>query len=264
MAVVTEVRHVGAGSWWRNEFVRGIIVQIVAIVLLALLIAYLVHNTAANLERLGKESGFDFLWRVAGFKPTFSLIPYDLASSSQGYVFLVGAVNTLVVSAVGVVFATVLGFLVGIARLSSNFLVRTLVAVYVDAIRNIPLLVQIIFWYVGVLAALPPLKQSLVAFGVIYLNVKGLFLPAPIPGALFWLQPAALVVGIGATVAISRWARRRQMETGQQFPTIWVGLALIVGLPLIVGLATGFPPRLRMRRHVALLVRRFDLHGLTP
>src|SRR5262245_3790258 len=211
MAAITEIRDIGAGSWWRNEFVRGVIIQIAAIVLLTLLTAFLVHNTTVNLAKRGISSGFDFIWRVAGFVPTFSLIPYDMASSSYGRVFLVGVVNTLVVSAVGIVFATILGFLIGIARLSSNFLVKTLAAVYVDTIRNIPLLVQIIFWYVGVLAALPSVKESLTAFGAIYLNKKGLFLPAPIPGPAFWIQPLTLLVGIAAAAAVSRWARRRQM-----------------------------------------------------
>ena len=185
-----------------------------ATALLALTV-FLVHNTAANLAKRGIASGFHFLENVAGFQPTFSLIPFDLATSTNGRVFLLGLVNTLVVSAIGIVFATLLGFIIGIARLSQNYLIRTLAAVYVDVIRNIPLLAQIIFWYFGVLSTLPNVRQSLNFLGFLFLNQRGLFMPAPILEAGFWIIPAALVVGIIAAIVVYRWARRRQMLTGQ-------------------------------------------------
>jgi len=241
MSAVGEVRTVARQSLWRNEFARGVIIQAaVAIALLALTV-FLVHNTAVNLAKRGIASGFRFLENVAGFQPTFSLVPFDLATSTNGRVFLLGLVNTLVVSAIGIVFATLLGFIVGIARLSHNYLIRKLAAVYVDVIRNIPLLAQIIFWYFGVLSTLPNVRQSLNFLGFFFLNQRGLFMPAPIFEAGFWIIPAALVVGIIAAVVVYGWARRRQMLTGQQFPALSVGFALIVGLPVLADLGAGSP-----------------------
>src|SRR5882724_13202358 len=121
MSVASETRTVERHSIWRNEFARGIILQAVVAGALLLLALFIVHNTAVNLAKRGIASGFGFLDNIAGFQPTFSLIPFDLATSSNGRVFLLGLVNTLVISAFGVVFATLLGFIVGIARLSQNY-----------------------------------------------------------------------------------------------------------------------------------------------
>src|SRR5215470_6670307 len=239
MSAVGEVRTVERQSLWRNEFARGVIIQAaVAIALLALTV-FLVHNTAANLAKRGIASGFHFLENVAGFQPTFSLVPFDLATSTNGRVFLLGLVNTLVVSAIGIVFATLLGFIIGIARLSHNYLISKLAAVYVDVVRNVPLLAQIIFWYFGVLSTLPNVRQSVSALGVFFLNQRGLFMPAPVLEPGFWITPLALLLGIAATAVLQRWSHRRQELTGQQFPTLWVGLGLIVGLPVLAGLIAG-------------------------
>jgi general L-amino acid transport system permease protein len=139
------------------------------------------------------------------------------------------------------VLATIIGFIVGVARLSKNFLIAKLAAAYVDVIRNIPLLAQIIFWYFGVLTSLPSVRQSISVFGVFFLNGRGLYMPAPILQPGFWVIPAGFVLAIVATFAIARWSRRRQDSTGQQFPVIWTGLGLIVGLPIIAGLLAGIP-----------------------
>jgi general L-amino acid transport system permease protein len=130
---------------------------------------------------------------------------------------------------------------VGVARLSKNFLVATLAATYVDVIRNIPLLAQIIFWYFGVLTSLPSVRQSISVFGTFFLNTRGLYMPAPVLGPGFWLIPTALVIAIVAAFFLARWARRRQDLTGQQFPSFWAGLGLIIGLPLLAAAVMGFP-----------------------
>jgi len=242
MTALGEARSSAARhSLWQNEFARSVILQIVAAAVVVGLTAFLVRNTAINLEKRGIASGFGFLENTAGFDISITLIPYGL-QSTYGRAFLVGLLNTLVVSAIGIVFATIVGFLVGVARLSRNFLAAKLAAAYVDVIRNIPLLAQIIFWYFGVLAALPSVRESGKApiLDVFYLNTRGLYMPAPIPQPGFWMLPAALGCGIVAAIVLSRWARRRQELTGRQFPAFWAGLGLIAGLPLLTGLAGGF------------------------
>ena len=244
-ALDTAAQRSALSSLWRNEFVRSIILQVLAGVVLLAAIAFFVHNTAVNLEKRGIASGFDFLSGTSGFDISISLVPYTL-QSTYGRAFLVGLLNTLLVSAIGIVLATIIGFIVGIARLSKNFLVATLAAAYVDVIRNIPLLAQIIFWYFGVLTSLPGVKQSLRILNIsddssiFYLNTRGLYMPAPILQPGFWLIPAAFIVGIVTTIILARWAKHRQDLTGQQFPVFWAGLGLIAGLPILKGLVGGF------------------------
>jgi general L-amino acid transport system permease protein len=229
-----------ASSFWHNEFVRGIIFQVVVAAVVLGLAAFFVHNTAANLEKRGIASGFGFLSGTSGFDISISLIPYTL-QSTYGTAFIVGLLNTLLVSAIGIVLATIIGFIVGIARLSKNFLIAKLAAAYVDVIRNIPLLAQIIFWYFGVLAALPGVRQSISIFGTFFLNGRGLYMPAPIVQPGFWMIPAGFVLAVAASVAIARWSRKRQDATGKQFPVISTAIALFIGLPVLGGLLAGIP-----------------------
>jgi general L-amino acid transport system permease protein len=238
-ALDTAVQRSALTSLWRNELFRSIVLQVVVGVILLAAVLFFVHNTAVNLEKRGIASGFDFLSGTSGFDISISLIPYTL-QSTYGRAFLVGLMNTLLVSAIGIVLATIIGFIVGIARLSKNVLVAALAAAYVDVIRNIPLLAQIIFWYFGVLTSLPGVRQSISIFGTFFLNTRGLYMPAPILQPGFWVIPTAFIVGILATVGIARWAKRRQDLTGQQFPTFWTGVGLIVGLPVLIGLVGGF------------------------
>jgi general L-amino acid transport system permease protein len=240
MSAITESRALGSGSLWRNEFARGIILQLLVALAIVAVAAFFIHNTVVNLEKRGIASGFGFLRNTAGFDISIALVPFSMAGSTYARAFLVSLINTLLVSAIGIVLATILGFIVGVARLSKNFIIRTLAAVYVDVIRNIPLLVQIIFWYFGVLTTLPSVKQSLRFLDIFFLNGRGLYMPAPQLQPGFWILPTAAVVAIVAAAAVAVWARRRQMRTGQQFHSFWAGVALIVGLPVLVGLLGGF------------------------
>lgn len=241
---------------WRDRRVRALLAQVLVLGLVIAGVGYLVHNTIVNRERLGVASGFDFLWRTAGFDVSQALIDFGAERSSYGRAFLVGLLNTLYVAAVGIVLTTIIGFVMGIARLSSNWLVAKLALVYIEVIRNVPLLLQLIFWYVVVLGALPGPRESVVVFDIAYLNVRGLFLPKPIfeAGALFEL--AALVLAILAVVVLSRWARRRREATGQPFPTFWVGLAIVIALPLATHVALGGPISFEYPR-----LTRFRLEG---
>src|SRR5947207_5343975 len=199
-------------------------------------------NAKANLDAQRIASGVGFLGNTAGFGVNQSLIAYS-ETDSYGRVFLVGLLNTLLVAGLGIVLATALGFIVGIARLSPNWLLARLAGGYVELIRNLPLLFQILFWYLAVLGTLPGPRQSISIFGEIYLNNRGIILPEPIIGPDAEYVLAAFFIAVSAAMAIRRWARRRQQATGRQFPTVWVALTLIIGLPGIVLIATGFPVR---------------------
>jgi general L-amino acid transport system permease protein len=200
----------------------------------------LVLNARANLAAQQITGGFGFLSNTAGFGVNQSLIPYT-ESDTYGRVFLVGLCNTLLVAAIGIVFATLLGFVIGIARLSPNWLIARLAGGYVELIRNLPLLFQILFWYLAVLGTLPSPRQSLSLGGALFLNNRGLLLPAPVAEKGAEFVAAASVMGVLAMVALVVWAKRRQANTGAQFPVLWSGLLLIAAPPAVAMMATGFP-----------------------
>jgi general L-amino acid transport system permease protein len=232
--------HTTSVAWWRDERKRAIIWQLVVIALLLLAIAFIVNNMIINLRTLGVPLGFDFLDSTAGFAVSFSLIPVDL-NSDIGRLILAGMLNTLLAAAIGIVAATILGFLVGVMRLSRNFLVSRIATVYVETLRNVPLLVQLLFWYVAITKLFPNVRQSINLGDLFFLSNRGIYSPRPVAGEDFGIVFIALLIGIAAAVGISRWAKRRQMATGQQFHSFWVGLGIIVLLPLLVGLALGSP-----------------------
>ncbi|MBA5762928.1 amino acid ABC transporter permease [Vibrio sp. 404] len=223
-----------------NPTFRSVIFQIIAVSALAFFIYTIVNNALTNLDSRGIATGFGFLNQEAGFGIGLSLIEYD-ETFSYGRTFWVGLINTALVSFLGIIVATVLGFAIGIARLSSNWLVSRLAAVYIEIFRNIPLLLQIFFWYFAVLQALPSPKQSLSLGEAIFVNVRGLYFPAPIleQGAMVVL--AVLALGIIATIVINIWAKNRQKLTGQQTPMFRIAFALIIVLPLIVYFIMGSP-----------------------
>lgn len=237
----TEPRRDGGGtSLLYDPRIRGIFYQVVVFAAIVALIYWIVGNTITNLQRANIASGFGFLKGRAGFDISQSLISYS-SDSTYGRAILVGLLNTLYVAVLGIVTASIIGFLVGIGRLSRNWLIRKICTVYVEVFRNIPPLLVIFFWYFGVLSVLPQVRESLaLPFGS-YLNSRGFFLPAPVWGEGAWLLPVALLLGIVGSIFVARWAKRRQMATGQPFHTARVSAALIVGLPLLALIATGFP-----------------------
>jgi len=200
-------------------------------------------NAAQNLAHAHIASGFGFWDNTAGFDISQTLIAYSSSSSTFGRAFWVGLLNTLLVAGLGVVLATVLGFIVGLARLSGNWLVAKLAGGYVELIRNVPLLLQILFWYNAVLKALPELRDSVAFSGGVILNNRGLFLPRPEFTASFRYVLIALCAAVAAAIALAVWARRRQEQTGQRPPLLWLALAVIIGLPLGFTLLTDIPIR---------------------
>lgn len=221
-----------AVAFWRDERKRSLIAQVVVVVALVGFIWFLVRNFLIKQELSGAPPlSLYFLQDVAGFQLSFSLIPLTL-ESPIGRLIIVGAMNTLLAAFFAGIIATLLGLIVGVARLSKNWLISRIAATYIEIIRNIPLLLQLVFWYGGVLTALPKPKDSISLFDVIFLNIKGLFLPRPILQEGVGLFFVAIVAAIGLAIGIARGSRKRQMATGQQFPTIIVNAAIIILLPL--------------------------------
>jgi general L-amino acid transport system permease protein len=242
MSVVdaAESKHAPRTALIYNPKVRGIAYQALLCALIVFLAWGAISNAIDNLARAKIASGFGFWDNTAGFDISQTLIEYS-TTSTYGRAFWVGLLNTLLVAALGIVFATVLGFVIGIARLSTNWLVARLAAVYVELIRNLPLLLQLLFWYNAVLKVLPELRDSLILPGGGFLNNRGLFLPEPVFKAGSGAALGALIVAVVASIAFRIWAKRRQIRTGQQAPVLRVTLALVVGLPLAALILTGFP-----------------------
>jgi len=228
---------------WRQPAFRAALFQILLVLGILAFGYYLLNNTLQNMERRGITTGFGFLSNEAGFGILKSLIEYD-ETHTYGRTFLVGLLNTLLVAGLGIFCATFIGFFMGVARLSHNWLIARLATVYIETFRNIPLLLQIMFWYFAVLRPLPLPRESINVGDAVFLNNRGLFLPEPVADQGFWLVGVAFLVAIAASIIIARWAHRRQEETGQQFPIVSTGLGLILGLPLLVFWLSGSPMHL--------------------
>jgi len=223
-----------------NPKVRRLTVQI-GLALVLILLGYLIfENVAANLRRTNINSGFAFLRGRAGFEIAQPLIPYT-GDSTYARALFVGLLNTMLVAISGSITATIIGFAVGIGRLSQNWLIAKLCTAYVEVFRNLPPLVVVFFWYLGILQLLPPPRQSIHLPLGSYLNNRGLTFPAPLWGPGI----EAILVGFGLAVVAAcmtaRWARKRQAATGKPFHTIWAGIALVAALPLLTYFVKGAP-----------------------
>ncbi|MGH1485832.1 MAG: amino acid ABC transporter permease [Cellvibrionaceae bacterium] len=227
-------------SFFNNPRNRSIIYQILLFIGLGYFFYTIVNNTLINMDERGIKSGFGFLSTTSGFDILMSLVPYD-ATYTYAHTFLVGLLNTILVSIVGIILATIVGFIVGIAYFSQNWLIKKLSIIYVEIFRNIPLLLQVFFWYGAVLAALPSARESMSLGDVVFLNIKGLFFPGLIGESGSGIVYGSIAVAIGAIIFLKRWARKRQDLTGEQFPVLYASLGLLFGLPLLALLVTGFP-----------------------
>jgi general L-amino acid transport system permease protein len=230
------LRHaLGGRAGW-----RGFALQILFVAALAWIGYEIAANARANLETQRITSGFGFLANTAGFDVSQNLIPYS-GSDSYTRVLLVGLLNTLVVSVIGIFFATVIGFLVALGRLSPNWLLSRISGGYVELMRNLPVLFQILFWYLAVLAALPNPRQSISLFGSFYLSNRGFVVPKPIGTAGFEPFAAAVLIGIVASWLLRRYALRQLFESGRMI-RIWpYVVGLLIGLPLLTSLVFGAP-----------------------
>jgi general L-amino acid transport system permease protein len=225
-------------SFFNDPVKRGIFYQILVAVLVAAFLAWIIYNTSQNLAAQNKTTGFDFLWKTAGFEISFSLFEFS-RGSYYWQAFLVGLLNTLLVSVIGIFFATILGFTIGIARLSSNWVISRLATVYVEIIRNIPLLLQLFFWYFAVLKAMPAVKDSIALPLDTFINQRGLFVPQPLPDQQFGWVFIGLALAILAVIGMRMWAKKRLEATGKRFPVFLTSLVLLIGITGIVWLISG-------------------------
>ena len=230
---------------WNEPRFRALFWQVVVVVLLALLFYDLAVNTINNMAQRGQSLGFGFLDQESGFSLIFTLIDYS-ETSTMTRVFVVSLLNTILLSVIGIFFATILGFLIGIMRLSPNWVVNRIALAYVELFRNIPLLLQILFWYIAVLSPLPGPRQLFEAGSEIYLGLtnRGLQIPDFIAQEGLGLTYVSIGLGIVGAIVLSVLMRRRKMQTGKEFPVFLSTLGLIIGLPLLVFLALDTPIQL--------------------
>jgi len=239
-------RVVRADSWYNDPRIRGILYQVLLVIVVGGLFWWLGANAARNIAATGRGVGFDFLSRTSGFAINFSLIPVD-RSSTYFEMYVAGILNTLLVAVIGIVLATILGFAVGIARLSPNWLLRKVATVYVEIVRNVPLLLQLFFWYFAVLATMPAVRESIVIPGGAVLNLRGLYLPRPIFDDRFWIVLVAAAIGIAAGFALRYRARRHLEATGRRqmvlLPALGVFIVVVAAAWVLSGtnLAVSFP-----------------------
>ena len=234
------------GSILYDPKVRGLFFQIVLLAALIAWVLWVRRNTLDNLEAQGQAMGFDFLAGTSGFQILTTLgtwvFDYQVGSSTYWDVFLIGIVNTFAVAFLGIIVATVLGFVMGVFRLSSNFILRGFATVYVEIFRNIPLLLWLFILYFAVLRNLPDKRDKVAIWGEsVGLNITGLYAPFPITYEGFWMSAVAVLVAVVLWIILGAVMKKRQEVTGQQFPTFWVGLGMLVAIPTIVFYSTGAP-----------------------
>ena len=230
---------------WNDRRVRAVLYQVLTASAVALVIAYLVSNTVDNLTRRAIGTGFDFLALEAGFAIGEHLIPYS-AASTYGRAFIVGILNTLKVALIGIVLASLIGMVIGIARLSGNWLMRQLAGIYVETVRNVPLLLQLFFWYAVITETLPAARAALNPLPGVFLSNRGLFLPVPVFESFHLAVAGALVVGCVAAWAWRRRAAGREARTGRPVPKFFATTGLILIPPIVIFLLGGAPLSLDM------------------
>jgi general L-amino acid transport system permease protein len=228
-------RALGGTAGW-----SGVAVQTVFVIVLAWMAYEIVANARTNLETQHIAAGFGFLKNTSGFDVSQSLIPYS-QSDSYTRVFLVGLLNTILVSVIGIFFATILGFIVALGRLSPNWLMARIAGGYVEVVRNLPLLFQMLFWYLAVLAALPAPRQSLSPVSGFFLNNRGVIVPTPVPQPGFDHFALAILLAIVGSLIVQRYARRELFQRGRAIKIWPYVLGLFIGLPLLTVLIFGVP-----------------------
>jgi general L-amino acid transport system permease protein len=234
--LVAKLRRVlGGGAGW-----GGVVLQLLFVVVLAWISYDIIANVRSNLESQRIAAGFGFLTNNAGFDVNQSLIPYS-GSDSYARVFFVGLLNTLLVAVIGIFFATVIGFLVALGRLSPNWLLSRICGGYVELLRNLPLLFQILFWYLAVLGALPNPRQSISLFGRFFLSNRGFVVPTPIPQPGLEAVAIALLIALAASMALRSYARRRLFQSGRMLKIWPYVVGMLIGLPILASLMFGAP-----------------------
>lgn len=227
-------------TWLNDQRVRGRIYQTLLLACVAAFACGAIYNAVTNMQARGMPTGFGFWNEVAGFDINLHLISYTNLST-YGRAFWVGLLNTLLIAVICIPLATLLGFAIGVARLSPNWLLSRLALVYTSILRNIPLLLLLLFWYNAVLKSLPGPRQSISIGDVVFLENRGLYLPMPVPREQTVWFISAIAAALILAAGFREWARRRQERTGEQAPSALVAVGLILGLPAIASVAGGAP-----------------------
>lgn len=225
---------------WRDEHSRAVIVQIAAVVLIFATFAYLVRNAVVNLEAIGKGFSFAYLWEPASYDISQTLIEYT-SRSTHFRAMLVGILNTLLVAVSGIVLATVVGFMLGVLRLSKNLLANKLAHVYIDYVRNVPVLLHILLVYGIIVNAFPAPREAIGLGGMTFLSNRGFYVPKPLFEPLFLAVLGVLAAGIIFAIWFRRYAADVQKKTGEHYPVFWISLGAVLGLPLASYFLLGSP-----------------------
>lgn len=236
-------------SFWYDPTKRAIIYQVVVLGLVGLVAYYLFTNTLANLERQNIATGFGFFTKEASFEIGESPIPYS-AADTYGRALLVGVLNTIKVSFIGVILTVILGTFVGIARLSRNWLVAKLAGIYIEVMQDIPVLLQLVFWYAVFYESFPSPRQALNPISGVYLCNRGMAFAVPEPHPVYLYMALVFLAGSLAVWVLRRWAKKRQEKTGQLFPVFLVSLAILLVLPLATWLLGGAPLKMNVPKLV--------------
>ena len=226
---------------WRNQEVRPVIIQIVTITVVFFLAAMILRNVIINLEAIGKEFSFDFLFAPSAYDITFSPFLDYTSRDTHLRAAAVGILNTLLVAACGIVLASILGFIMGILRLSKNWLVNRTVYCFLEFTRNIPVLLHILLLHGMIVTMLPPPRKAIDVgeAGLMYVSNRGFFIPSPVFGEGFGAVWAALLIAVIGAFIFKRWAKKVQAKTGRIYPVFWISLALIVLVPAAVYFVSG-------------------------
>ncbi|MEM7225515.1 MAG: ABC transporter permease subunit [Pseudomonadota bacterium] len=228
---------------WSDKRSRGVVIQIIALAALFGFLAFIVNNTINNLDQLGVETGYGFLWEPANYDINQRLIEYD-SRSPHIRATVVGILNTVLVAFSGIVMATILGFIAGVLRLSHNFLINRIVYCYVEITRNVPLLLQILLWYGIIVHTLPVPKKALEPMSGVFVSNRGFAIPRPEFEPAFWAVFIAFVVAVVGAIVFKSWAKKNQEATGKIYPVFTINTAAIIGLPVIVFFLAGMPATL--------------------
>lgn len=240
MSTASDVYQPPKISFWNDPKIRSALVQVIMVLAVGFFVYEIVDNTITNLTKRNISTGFGFLNKSAGFDLIQTLIGFS-SESSYGRALVAGFLNTLLVSSLGILFATTLGFIIGIMRLSRNWLVSSIATLYIETIRNVPLLLQMFVWYGVVLKSLPGPREAINISDMFFLSNRGLNMPDTIFGSSAWLGLAGLAAGIIGAIVLRSWARKRQAATGQPFPYVLTGIAMILILPFLGLVVAGWP-----------------------
>lgn len=228
---------------WSNREARSVIIQIVTMVVLCAVLALIVRNVVVNLAAIGKDFSFGFLFAPAAYDITFSPFIEYSSRSTHLRAAAVGILNTLLVAVCGIVLATVMGFTLGILRLSKNWLINRTVYCFLEFTRNVPVLLHILLIHGLVVTQLPVPKRASNIFDldIFFLTNRGFYVPSPVPESGFWIVATVFVISVGFVIGFRRWAKKVQEETGRIYPVFWISVGAIVGATAVAFLAAGMP-----------------------